>query len=112
MMDKLPTHFPDWNWLQTVIYAGFAGFAGAMGYIMRALESKESVIWWRVLVEGAAAGVVGVIVLLLCQAMNFSPQWTGVTVGVCGWMGANVTIRLLERVVSKKIGADRNEPSN
>lgn len=88
-----------------MLYAGFAGFGGAMGYIMRSLDSKEPINGWRIVVEGGAAAFVGILVMLLCQAMNLSPQWTGVIVGVCGWLGATATIQMLERIVAKKMGS-------
>jgi hypothetical protein len=96
----------DKEWWMSLVYAGFAGFGGAMGYIMRAIDAHERISKWRVMLEGGAAAFVGVIVMFLCQAMNFSAQWTGVVVGVCGWLGATSSIRLLERVISRKLGAE------
>ena len=104
-----------WTWLITGLYAGFAFFGGVMGYIMRCFDKKESVNPLRVFVEGGAAAFVGIIVMLLCQAMNLSPQWTGVIVGVCGWLGATATIQMLERMVAKKLGvtpSPRNDPNH
>lgn len=88
----------------TLVYAGFAFFGGVMGYIMRCLDRKQAVSPLRTFVEGGAAAFVGIIVMLLCQAMNLSPQWTGVIVGVCGWLGATATIQMLERLVARKLG--------
>jgi hypothetical protein len=101
-----------WNWVVTLLYAAFAGFGGAMGYVMRSLHANEKVLLWRVVAEGSAAGFVGVIMLFLCQAMGLSAEWTGVVVGVGGWMGATSSIRMLEGVVSRKLGSkgDTNGP--
>lgn len=104
----MPPNVPTpqgWSWFTTMLYAAFASVGGALGYIMRTLDQGLRVSRWRVVVETTAAGFVGVLVMLICQATNLSPQWTGVTVGVCGWLGATSSIRMLERVVSRKIGA-------
>lgn len=101
-MDKGPDGY---SWLWMFGYATFAAFGGVLGYIMRTLDNKEKVSWARALLEAFGAAFVGVLVMFICQAMNMSAQWTGVIVGVCGWLGAAASIRMLERVVSRKIGA-------
>lgn len=98
-----------WNswWIKAVAYALFASFGGAMGHLMRTFDRREKIKWGRAALEGGAAGFVGLLVLLMCQAMNLSEQWTGVIVGVSGWLGANATIRMLEAVVLKKLGIEK-----
>lgn len=103
-MDKGPDGLGWWLWM--LGYAAFAAFGGAMGYVMRSLDSKQPISGWRAVFEAACAAFAGVLVMLLCQAMNFTVQWTGVIVGVCGWLGGATAMRLLERVVSRKIGAE------
>lgn len=95
---------PWGEWFRIVAYALFSAFAGVMGHLMRTLDAKEKISWGRASLEGGAAAFVGYIVLQLCSAINLSESWTGVVVGVCGWLGANATIRLLEKVVTKKLG--------
>jgi hypothetical protein len=97
-MDKIPP------WLAPLLYALFAGFGGCMGYIMRSLDSDKKINLWRMLFEGGASAFVGVLMMLVCQAYNMSPQWTGVLVGVSGWLGASASIRLLEKTIEKKLG--------
>lgn len=77
-----------------------------MGHVMRTFDNRERFVWSRGIVEGVAAGFVGLLVLFVCQAMDLSEQWTGVIVGVSGWLGANASIRMLEQVVFKKLGID------
>jgi hypothetical protein len=101
----------DQSWLMVLIYAAFAGFGGSLGYIIRALDRKEMINPWRVAVEGGAAAFVGVLVMLVCQAMKLSPQWTGVIVGVMGWLGASAAMRMLELVAFRKLGV-QNDGSN
>ena len=66
--------------------------------------NSGKVTFCRGVIEGASAGFVGMIVCLLCQATQLSDQWTGVCVGVFGWMGANVSMMLLEKLVVAKFG--------
>jgi len=101
-------------WLRAVAYTLFAAFGGVMGHLMRTIDKKEKIVWGRAAVEGLAAGFVGLIVLLICGAMELGEQWTGVIVGVSGWLGANATIRMLEGMVRKKLGIEGNqqEPTN
>lgn len=97
--------FPDdfW-WLKTAAYALFAAFGGFVGHAMRTLDGDEKFHWGKAVVEGVAAGFVGLLVFFTCQAMELSEQWTGVIVGVSGWLGANASIRMLEQVIFKKLG--------
>jgi hypothetical protein len=71
---------------------------------MRALDESANISYGRACIEGLAAGFVGLLVMLMCNATNFSDQWTGVIVGVSGWLGANASIRMLEKLVFKKLG--------
>ena len=59
---------------------------------------------WRVLTEIASSGLVGFLVVLLCQTMKVDPLRMGFIVGIFGWLGANVPIRLLERIVCERLG--------
>ena len=101
-----------WNswWIKASAYGLFAMFGGTMGHLMRTIDSRQKIKWGRAALEGGAAGFVGLLMLLVCQAMNLSEQWTGVIVGVSGWLGANATIRMLESIVLEKLGIEK-QPS-
>lgn len=101
MLEKEPE---SWSWFLSIAYTLLAMFGGGMGYVMRTLERKEVVNKWRILVEGCAAAFVGVLVMLLCQQLNLSARWTGIAVGVFGWLGANATIQVLERILYARLG--------
>lgn len=98
---------PQFNWLRIVAYVAFAAIGGFMGHLMRTLDARDDIKWGRAVLEGIAAGFVGLLVLFACQALNLSEQWTGVIVGVCGWLGANASIRLLETLVYDKLGVSK-----
>lgn len=97
------------NWFtRAAAYTAFSAIGGMIGYAMRAVDTKQPFKIWRCTLEGAGAAFVGVLVMLLCEATHLNQQWTGVIVGVCGWLGASTTIRLLESVVRNKLGAPPN----
>jgi len=97
--------FTIW-WIKAATYAAFAAFGGAMGHLVRSIHNNQKISWSKTIIESFSAGFVGVLVLFACQAMHLSEQWTGVIVGVCGWLGATATIALLENVVRKKLGIE------
>lgn len=100
---------PNFNVLQVFGYASFAAFGGLLGHLMRTIDKGEKINWGKAIMEGLAAGFVGLIVLLACRALHLDEMWTGVIVGVAGWMGANTTILLLEKLVFKKLGIRRED---
>lgn len=106
--------FDDWLWwLKACAYVALASLGGVLGYIMRTLDKpNEKIRYRRAMVEGIASGFVGLLFMLLCNAMGLSDQWTGIIVGVAGWLGANVSIVLLEAAVRKKIGLAKKDLSN
>lgn len=98
------------SWFKVLSYAAFAALGGVIGHIMRAFDKQEKIVLGRAIVEGVGAGFVGLLVLFACQALNLSEQWTGVTVGLSGWLGANATIKVLESLVYKKLGLSKTPP--
>lgn len=100
-MEQPPGGF---TWIQLMLYPVFACIGGGLGHVLRTLDAGGHVSIWRTLLESLAAGFVGIIVMLICQQMHLSAQWTGVCVGVCGWLGATVSIRFLERIVRTRLG--------
>lgn len=75
-----------------------------MGYIMRNLDSGQPIKWTLVCLQGVAAGFVGMLVYMLCLELGLSSYWTGIIVGVFGWIGANATIMVLQKLIYKKLG--------
>jgi hypothetical protein len=82
----------------------FAAFGGVIGYIMRSITSKREICFLRALIEGIAAGFVGMCVSLLCSSIGIDIRLSGAIVGVSGWIGANATVRIIERVIYKRLG--------
>ncbi len=96
-------------WARAAAYAMFAAVGGILGHLMRILDKKHTVSWARAVLEGIAAGFVGILMLFICDASSLSAQWTGVIVGVSGWMGASASIRLLEILVRRRLNVQSPE---
>jgi hypothetical protein len=96
-------------WFKAFAYAAFASFGGVMGHLLRTIDKSEKINWGRAALEGCSAGFVGLLVLFACQAMNLSEHWTGVIVGVGGWLGASTTIKMLESLVRKRLGIEGDQ---
>lgn len=92
------------DWLTATGYTLLAAVGGLLGYVMREHDKGNPLSGLRALTEAVSSGFVGFLVMLLCRAMGLDPLWTGPVVGVFGWLGANVSIRLLERIVYEKLG--------
>lgn len=94
-------------WIEALAYAALAALGGLLGYIMRAIDNKEKINKARAFLEAMAAGFVGLLMMLTCSAFHLSREWSGVIVGLCGWLGAQATIRILEQLVYKKLGVTK-----
>lgn len=88
-------------WYLSALLVLLAAVGGLIGSMIRMLDRKDKISWFVVAVETLASAFSGVIVMLLCQALGFSLQWTGVIVGVCGWFGGRTTMLWLEKRVRK-----------
>lgn len=109
-MDDLTAWWASW-WVRAASFALLAAAGGFLGHVMRALDGGGKVHCGRAMLEGVAAGFVGLLVMFVCEAMKMSDQWMGVIVGVSGWLGANSSIRILEHQVFKRLGlGDDGEP--
>ncbi|ASD51913.1 holin [Pseudomonas phage PspYZU01] len=86
------------------VAAGFAAVGGFLGYALRNLEQGGRFTLAGAAAEVGGAAFVGVLTLLLCKALNLDWIYTGLVVGVFSWLGANASIRLLERLVFKRLG--------
>lgn len=114
MIENIPPD-PQWGWTKLVLYAAFASLGGVLGHLFRTVDKGQTISWTRAALEGVAAGFVGLLFYLTCNAMGMSEQWTGVIVGVSGWLGATASIKLLEAFAFKKLGigkADTLTPTN
>lgn len=94
---------------KTLIFILLAMIAGLLGHLMRVVERCGKIKWLVAGLEACASGFVGYLAILLCKAMGLSYEWTGVIVGLLGWLGAAASVKIIEKVVRKRLGiADEN----
>lgn len=95
--------------IESVLMALFASVGGALAYVLRALNQNEKPRWFRAAIEALSSGFVGLIAMLACKAMGLDWRWSGVIVGVFGWLGAEASIAMIARLVRRKLGIDAND---
>jgi alpha-D-ribose 1-methylphosphonate 5-phosphate C-P lyase len=78
--------------------------------MIRTLDKQRKINFARAALEGVAAGFVGLLMLFMCDEMGMSKQWTGVIVGVAGWMGPSATMRVLDTIIRRRLNIKLEEP--
>jgi hypothetical protein len=86
------------------IFGGFAAMGGILAYLLRTLDEGGGPKAWRALVEALSSGFIGLIAMLACDALGVDWRWSGVVVGVFGWLGAEASIVFVIRIVKSKLG--------
>ena len=81
-----------------------AAIGGALGYTLRTLDAGNKISIVRLIVEFLSSGFVGYVVLEVAVAMHLSDGWTGAATGVFGWLGGSVSMRLIAKMASRRIG--------
>lgn len=97
-------HFSLGDWLTSIGYTALAAIGGLLGYVMREHDKGNELNGLRAFTEAAGSAFVGFLVMLVCIALKLDPLWIGPIVGLFGWLGASVSIRLLERIVYERLG--------
>lgn len=109
---QLPDPFENW-YVKAIAFTLLAVIAGCLGHLMRTFEKEgETFSWLVVLVKTLSAGLTGFMMFLLCVAFNFSDIWTGIIVGVFGWLGADATIQVLKGFVYSMLKVDKEKPDD
>lgn len=91
-------------WGKTSAFVLLAAVAGGLGYVTRKLDDGGNLSVGRTCVEVLSAAFVGLLFKLVCDEFEMSDRWTGVIVGLAGWLGASASVRLLENLVYDKLG--------
>lgn len=92
--------------LEIITMSAFGGVGGMLSYLMRTLNADKQPKFGKLVVEGLSSGFVGLLAMLACKALGADPLWSGVVVGVFGWVGAEASIAILARLVRQRLGVD------
>lgn len=99
----------DENVQKYIAFTLFAMIAGLLGHLSRAVDKGKKIKWSVAALEACTSGFVGFIAILMCNAMHLSFEWTGVIVGLLGWLGAAASVKIIEAVARRRLGiADEN----
>ncbi|QPB12036.1 holin [Providencia phage PSTCR4] len=104
---------PDFQ--KYVFWAVISFIGGALGYIMRKLDTDEKLGIFNVVMEGLSAAFLGVIIAVVCVKSGLSTEWIYSIVAFLAWAGSRAAASYLEAFFRRKfnIGAegDKNEPN-
>lgn len=84
-----------------------AFIAGLLGHLMRTVERNGRVEWHIAALEASASAFVGYLTIQVCDALGLPNEWTGVIVGLFGWLGASTSVKILEQIIRKRLGIDK-----
>lgn len=89
------------KWLDTLYFTLIAGVGGMVSY----LTSMTDFSFKSFLIKGISSGFAGYLISLLCIYANMPTSMTAFLCGTFGYLGSEVTIALLKKIVTKKIGS-------
>ncbi|MDI2145902.1 phage holin family protein [Pseudomonas sp. ITA] len=91
------------DFIRSWTYIAIAATGGVLGHMMRKLGSKQPIRIGETVLQGVGAAFAGYLVLLVCRSLDVPPDTSGVIIGLCGWLGADATLMLLQDYIYKKI---------
>lgn len=91
-------------WAEVFVFGGFAAIGGLLAYLLRTMNDEHTPTIMRAIVEALSSGFVGLIAMLICKALGLDWKWSGVVVGVFGWLGAEASIMVAIRFLKSKLG--------
>lgn len=98
-----------------VFWAVISFVGGALGYIMRKLDSQERIGIFNVLMEGLSAAFLGVIIAVICIQTGLSAEWIYAIVAFLAWAGSRAASSYLEAFFRRKFNigneGDKHEPN-
>lgn len=89
---------------KTIFFILLAAFAGALGYISDMVEREQSIKWSLALLKGLSSGLMGFLIMLVCAHYNISSDLAGSFAGICGWIGADAIVPMIEKIAKRRFG--------
>lgn len=97
------------EFIKSWVYIVIAATGGVLGYMMRRLGSGQQIHVGETILQGVGAAFAGYLVLLGCRALAVPSEVSGVVIGLCGWLGADATLMLLQSYIYKKLNIGKLE---
>lgn len=95
--------------IETILFAIFAGAGGMLSYLLKSISRNEQPKITRAIIEALSSAFVGLIAMLACKGMDVDVYWSGVIVGVFGWIGAETSMLVFTRIVKLRLGLGNND---
>lgn len=90
--------------VKTVLLIIVSILGAGLGYISRQWGLEKTLKWSRFMFSIFAALFMLIILRTICTVLGLSYEWTLIIVGLFSWLGTDVTVAVLERIVYKKLG--------
>lgn len=88
-------------------YIAIATIGGVLGHMMRKLAGCRKIMVGETILQGASAAFAGTLILFACRAMGAPEELSGVLVGLCGWLGADASLMVLQTYIYRRLYIDK-----
>jgi hypothetical protein len=90
-------------------YALLAAFGGAVGITNQAISQNKIPTLSRVFIAAFTSAFTGVLVVMICDALQLEEIYKAPVIAFCGWYGSDQTLKLIQKTLLKRYGIDRRE---
>ncbi len=97
------------DFIKSWAYILISAVGGVLGHMMRRLGAQQPIHIGETTLQGVGAAFAGYLVLLGCRSAGIPPEISGVIIGLCGWLGADATLMLLQSYIYKKLKIKNGE---
>jgi len=84
-------------------YVLIAAIGGILGHMMRKVGANKPIRIGETVLQGVGAAFAGYLILLGCRYMGINSELSGIVTGLCGWLGADASIVILQSYIYKKL---------